>query len=113
MQTLETLLSKYLSESMDRANTTEFPEQHAKYIAEKLREDGYVLLARWIPITERLPKRQDGDVFGTVIAAHVGVEGREDGVWTLHNYDIGTPGCIATHWMPLPKPPKEDNDGQR
>jgi len=44
MQTLEQLLIKHLNGAMDEMNTVDYPEQHAKYIAEKLTEDGVILL---------------------------------------------------------------------
>lgn len=51
----------------------------------------------WIPVTERLPE----------VGKNVLVYSEMYGV-CVDCYDWGTFGCCyATHWMPLPEPPKE------
>ena len=75
--------------------------------------DALVEAARWIPVSEMLP--QDGQ---KVICRYDGVyEARLCGFWTDgKNYPhFGYPGETdgkgsqpATHWMPLPEPPKGD-----
>lgn len=71
---------------------------------------------RWIPVTERLPESVDDDVLVT------DGEGCAVGYWrpdaqAWDSTDFGwlenrsEPPCgihTVTHWMPLPKPPKEE-----
>ena len=55
---------------------------------------------QWIPVTERLPKEQE-----TVLTWG------EQGIILLNwRHDNKWCGCLGdvTNWMPLPKPPKED-----
>lgn len=67
---------------------------------------------RWIPVTERVPlygqdvlavrTYGDGEKCQEVLMAHIAVWNEETGEkwWNATN---------ITHWMPLPKPPKEDH----
>ena len=66
-------------------------------------------IQRWIPVTERLP-----DVFGLYVLV---TDGRNVSSGCILNFKIKNvspwlsktpvmPGNI-THWMPMPKPPKE------
>lgn len=121
MQTLEALLSKYLSESMDKANATEFPEQHAKYIAERLRKEGIV--NEWISVKDRLPtvlKYDCGEPIQFIVMIREGVvpstlsfNGKKWYTYVSEQKLSENYYYTVTHWMPLPKPPKENNDGQR
>ena len=66
--------------------------------------------SKWIPVTERLPKIGEcvlcyrsgsvhiGEYLGASYSPEVAAFKRRDGY-----YAIG-----ATHWMPLPEPPKEE-----
>lgn len=61
---------------------------------------------RWIPVEERLPKPEENPVLafdctGPVMAWYSPTMG-----WM---YKTGIAGCEITHWLPLPKAPKEDN----
>ena len=62
---------------------------------------------RWIPVTERLPNENDRYLtisvepwFGTTVVDTM----RWSGVWM---YDGRQTEATVTHWMPLPKPPKD------
>jgi len=58
---------------------------------------------RWIPVTERLPERQDMFLvshYGIVTAAWFYTTDR----WELPS---GFVTDAVTHWMPLPQPPKD------
>ena len=57
--------------------------------------------ANWIPVAERLPE-EDTPVL-TFRANGMEIEFQWNGKW---DYDEMTPFHV-THWMPLPKPPKE------
>lgn len=74
-------------------------------LADHLIDNG-VTIQRWIPVSERLPKkfnntlavRKCGDWFS------VGVECiLADGKWSGDVFEKNE----VTHWMPLPQPPKE------
>lgn len=73
-----------------------------------------MVMPKWIPVTERLPK------YGTPVLAYgsrggifvakyerARAEWDRDYWWKL-NSSIHV--CNPTHWMPLPKPPKEEAD---
>lgn len=62
---------------------------------------------QWIPVSERLPQ-DDEDVLVWVNGTHRDMAYRDEGVWydEEHNHLKN-----ITHWMPLPKPPK-DGDGE-
>lgn len=80
-----------------------------------LAEDALALLkghkARWIPVTERLPepKREhylcylDDDSIAVCYWSNVSIRGNK---WEWHNPNWKE----VTHWMPLPEPPKEEDD---
>lgn len=88
------------------------PEYWAEMIAEHLIANG-VTIQRWLPVAERLPeidqpclcyKRahgEDGYRLGTYLGASFSEKCAA--FKSMSHY-----GCIgATHWMPLPEPPKE------
>lgn len=54
---------------------------------------------RWIPVTERLPEKGEPVVGWSAPLADLTITCAED------FYSDG-----ITHWMPLPEPPKEDDD---
>ena len=66
---------------------------------------------RWIPVEERLPATDDdvlivtNNEFGTGYEVGQGYYDICDEEWFGHAY-VGT--IDVTHWMPLPKAPKED-----
>jgi hypothetical protein len=60
---------------------------------------------RWIPVSERLPERNEivlaVDQGGVTVGSYSPM--LEDW-WALHG-DRMAPGAVVTHWMPLPEPP--------
>jgi hypothetical protein len=52
----------------------------------------------WVPCSERLPTKADGDEWGNVIACNA------TGSWTIPWWSFRDPHCAATHWQPLPAP---------
>ena len=76
---------------------------------------------KWIPVTERLPKGADasGEVCenvnlllddGLVTCGWMnGITGKAYYLNARDDYIQKTPISHVTHWMPLPKPPEEDN----
>lgn len=56
----------------------------------------YGTLPKWISVTERLPELNENVL---VYSAHSGLICIDANIWFDRN---------ATHWMPLPEPPKED-----
>ena len=67
-------------------------------IADHLSNSG-VLVQEWIPVTERLPSRDS-----TVLAFYETMRGTSAAIQVTKGWNLcGT----ATHWMPLPAPPKE------
>lgn len=62
-------------------------------------------MGEWISIKDRLPE-QYTDVIVLYDFGRVGVN------WTnKENEFIEHSDCKVTHWMPLPEPPKENNNG--
>ena len=59
---------------------------------------------RWIPVSERLPTKEDADEFGNVRAWSSEQNWSEDAPYRWVD-ERGSYGY--THWMPLPEPPKE------
>ena len=58
--------------------------------------------SKWIPVTERLPKREDANLYESILAIN-----KEDGVPRSWIWDIVVDYRTEfTHWMPLPEPPK-------
>lgn len=74
----------------------------AEDIADKLIANG-VTIQRWIPVTERLPEQgqevivYDGGVLKPKVFCYL--------FWDK-NFDNW---ARVTHWMPLPEPPKEED----
>jgi hypothetical protein len=68
-----------------------------------------VTIAKWIPVTERLPEK---DVLVLCIGARGGMFlGRSPSLFSDGTAYFVVPNArscrYATHWMPLPEPPKE------
>ena len=64
---------------------------------------------KWIPVTEKLPKRRKW-VLCRCVANIYEVLKYENAEWyhdPAHVYMFD----FVTHWMPLPEPPKEEDDG--
>ena len=66
------------------------------------------LMPQWIPVTERLPERNER----VIVVDESGVNGGSyspmlDDWWSLHG-DRMAPGPAVTHWMPFPAPPQTD-----
>ena len=59
---------------------------------------------RWIPVTERLPEKEDEAVIVWEKQGFALIDWRHDNKWVILDNNYG----IATHWMPLPEPPKEE-----
>ena len=58
------------------------------------------MMGEWISVKDRLPEREQ-----LVLAYNVGMcESKED-MRICHGWSASK---IATHWMPLPEPPKEE-----
>lgn len=60
---------------------------------------------RWIPVTERLPTKEDADRFGRVFAVDKDKR-MNDTNWRVVNWYHET----FSHWMPLPDAPMEDSN---
>ena len=61
---------------------------------------------RWIPVSDRLPEKEDGDKYGTVLWCILYKEQHQlicDG-----HYQWKSKDGSQTHWMPLPEPPEQE-----
>ena len=72
-------------------------------------------MSEWIPVTDRLPNSDENvlvvvDWFGTWTTM-LGFLSPYSGTWGV--FDDGDHGAYrdkpVSHWMPLPKPPQEEN----
>ncbi|MGE2471816.1 DUF551 domain-containing protein [Klebsiella michiganensis] len=61
---------------------------------------------RWIPVSERMPTKQDGSVFLTWNGQYIGKE-----LFMMGSFQCLKPEII-THWMPLPAAPQGVPDGK-
>lgn len=58
---------------------------------------------RWIPVTEKLPEKEDEAVIVWEKQGFALIDWRHDNKWAILDNNCG----IATYWMPLPEPPKD------
>ena len=61
------------------------------------------LARRWTPVTEKLPEKEDEAVIVWEKQGFALIDWRHDNKWAILDNNYG----IATHWMPLPEPPKD------
>ena len=65
----------------------------------------------WIPVTERLPKYGERVlVFGGVTMYVAYYDKNRFGGESWHKLNSKSHYCNPTHWMPLPEPPKEEEE---
>ena len=64
---------------------------------------------RWIPVTERLPDAGERVLCYCRANIYEVMKMRTDGDWVYDTNHIYMHSFV-THWMPLPKPPKEEED---
>ena len=71
-------------------------------------ERGKAAALKWIPVTERLPKKS-GDYLAYCGDGYIGLLPYSTQYKLFNTFDgCGTKHAMAvTHWMPLPEPPKE------
>lgn len=62
---------------------------------------------RWIPVSERLPSEADANEEGLVLVRNIGCPQYEPMDWD----QVKPTYSSISHWMRLPPPPKEVNDG--
>lgn len=60
--------------------------------------------SQWIPVTERLPEKEDEAVIVWEKQGFALIDWRHDNKWAILDNNCG----IATHWIQLPEPPKEE-----
>ena len=91
-------------------------EDLSKRVDESIpKDDAEIIIAevakpRWIPVTERLPFAESGDVSEKVLVT----DGQDMAIAEWFNFEMCEPywsytgmGDI-THWIPLPQPPEEE-----
>ena len=96
----------YILERVKHADLTpddfrEYDEDDVAEIAEHLIDNG-VTVQRWIPVTERLPNRDDANKGMYVLAFAT-----EGWARTVEWDTVVRHPDWFTHWMHLPEPPKE------
>jgi hypothetical protein len=78
-------------------------------VLEKVADKWCAAVPKWIPVTERLPKRGKN----VLVANKRGKQWDVDKAWLSclgSGFDRGGKRSLyhVTHWMPLPEPPKEE-----
>lgn len=112
-------MSKYIErdELYDQMNATgaEFDLIDALEMIENFPAADVVPAAQWIPTTERLPEKWIDDagmvnymIYSPDFGVDIGCYHAEAKKWLC----MALP-CTVTHWMPLPEPPEEGNDGDK
>ena len=61
---------------------------------------------KWIPVAERLPE-QNTRVIGFMAWKGITAIEYQNGKWYSIDHLQSLPNEAVTHWMPLPKPPKD------
>lgn len=64
---------------------------------------------RWIPVSERLPEEYTRVIGYMAWKAMTAIE-YQHGRWYSIDHLVPLPDEAVSHWMPLPKPPKEKRD---
>ena len=108
--TLKTDVRRYLLDGADEFGTisVEVAERSFLRLVDKQPtiEAEPTLHGRWIPVTERMPEPKDNPV----LVCHLGgvcIAWKLCNCWVLPS---GIKTIEATHWMPLPEPPKMDGN---
>lgn len=77
-------------------------------IADHLIENGVTVsdtnVGKWIPVTERMPTKEDGKIMGGYLPA-IQI-GKKPNIWKWT--EVAKHPEYFTHWMPMPEPPKEE-----
>lgn len=102
-----------LSKDLERSKEWEkFWEKEANEALKKF-QTTVASMPRWIPVTERLPDNIDEEVL--VCNEGYGKDGTGFATVAVYNgngwlecWERKTYLTAVTHWMPLPKPPKEE-----
>lgn len=79
--------------------------------------------ARWIPCSERMPETDGPYLVVNKATGWIGVYnfsrvknfpyfGPQENAWWRLDDDWYPQSCNATHWMPLPEPPEEEQNGR-
>ena len=97
---------------------------HEDKVVKDLSHSAFVMLeeSRWIPVTERLPENYDMVICYTPVDGLMCVgfchkyewAGKMLLKWKIVTAMRGTQTLTkkVTHWMPLPEPPKEEEDAE-
>ena len=88
-----------------------------EYMHDKIKweQKQWEAMPRWIPVTERKPFAEYGESDAVLTVDSLGemrVACWDGGNWVLTNGNFieSTVKFPITHWMPLPEPPKEEDD---
>ena len=120
--------SGYAKLMHDAADAIEELTRENESLAKSVNEASEILQKRWIPVTERLPKKGrylalchqtmiGGEPYARILRFDENLESVDkydfDGIkrsgWYYYDDEYGhIEVYTVTHWMPLPEPPKED-----
>lgn len=111
-------LSLYHLDTITKPFRNRISEIEARIATLTAENEALKLRNRWIPVSERLPKRyEEVYIYPTQEdygEHHVGEMMSEDGVFQYFVYEpgegyVGYKTTKITHWMPLPPPPREQD----
>lgn len=91
----------------EAADAIEELSREKESLAKSVNEASEILRKRWIPVTERLPEEYTRVIGFMAWKAMTAIE-YQNGKWYSIDHLEPLPDEAVTHWMPLPKPPKEE-----
>lgn len=99
--------SDFASAVQEAADALEELSRENESLAKSVNEASKILRKRWIPVTERLPEAGERVLCYCRANIYEVMKMRTDGDWVYDTNHVYMHSFV-THWMPLPRLPKEE-----